>query len=322
MDTVLITGGAGFLGSHLIRHLLHVRPDWKIRSFDLLGRQSEPGRLNDVFDQPNLEVWQGDVADRWAVRQAMRDARYVFHLAAENSTNPREVGNNTPLRTNLAGMCTLLEAAREFHVEGLVAVSSPLVFASSRELHPEKETPCPEGFAPITRACAEWMARAYAEEYELPVSIVRPAQVYGTWQLPNQILPWMCWQTMNGRTGIISYNISQYWLHVEDFCSGVLAVLDQGKVGGIYHLAGDDEVDGIGMAELVSKYLGKPCKISLSPTARSSHLLLDDTASELALAWVPEVELEDGVEQAVRWYQDHAGWLQNQWRRLYYSTER
>lgn len=323
MDTtVLITGGAGFIGSHLIRQILHSQPTWKVRSFDLLNRNAEQSRLDDVITSERLEVWQGDVADRWAVRQALRDVRYVIHLAGEQSTDQAEVGNNTPVRTNILGICTLLDAAREFHVESFAHVSTSAIFPFRDEPYGEYDPPAPNTLYTATRASAEWLSLACHAEHDLPICIVRPSCIYGPWQLPSQVFPWLCWQLLHDRQTLFPVNVCQQLLHIEDCCAGILAALVNGRPGSIYHLAGLDEADGVGLADLIAKCLGKPSRAHLTANAKQGCLLLDSRETEDSLEWYPAVPLEDGIEQTVRWYADHREWLHRQWKRLYYSTDR
>ncbi len=331
-QTILVTGGAGFIGANFIHFLRRSRPDWRLINLDLLTYAGNPENLAALKDEGNYTLIQGDVADRELVAGLF--ARYpisrVVHFAAETHVDRSIQDPGVFVRTNVLGTHNLLEAARRAWKQTaaeqprFLHISTDEVFGSlGPHDAPVTETApyAPRSPYAASKAGADFLARAYFHTYGLPVLITNCSNNYGPYQFPEKLIPFCLCQALEGKPIPIygqGDNIRD-WLFVTDHCRAVLAVLEGGTPGETYNIAGNQEKPNLELVRLLLRLLEevKPelrdleRLITLVPD-RPGHdwrYALNTGKIEAQLGWRPRVSLEEGLRQTVRWYLDHMEWL-------------
>ncbi len=332
MITLLVTGGAGFIGSNFIRWVRQARPAWRVVNFDLLTYAGNPENLADLADDPHYTFIQGDVADGEAVSACFSkfEIRYVVHFAAETHVDRSILDPAVFVRTNVLGTFTLLEAARLHWGTDradcrFLQISTDEVFGSlSSEAPPAAETSpyAPSSPYSASKAGADWLVRSYFRTYGLPILITHCSNNYGPYQFPEKLIPFALCQALAGKPVPIygdGGNIRD-WIYVEDHCRGLLAVLEGGTPGESYNLGGQQEISNLQLVRLLLSELGRR-RPELGPLDdlitfvpdRPGHdwrYALDIGKIKRTLGWQPSVSLQEGLGKTVDWYLSHPGWLE------------
>ncbi|HZU14817.1 MAG TPA: dTDP-glucose 4,6-dehydratase [Chloroflexota bacterium] len=321
MMRLLITGGAGFLGSALVRQALRRYPDADIAVLDALTYAGSRANLTEV--ESGITFIEGDVCDPDVARKAMQSRTHVINAAAETHVDRSLSAPGTFLRTNVEGTRVLLEAARAAQVERFLQVSTDEVYGAvpepgrSHEGDPLK----PSNPYAASKAAADLLAGAYRASYGLPVVITRGANTYGPRQYPEKLVPLFTTNALDGMT-LPLYGDGQQvrdWLHVSDHAAGILTVLDRGETGEIYNLAGRQERTNAAIAVRLLQLTDADPRLLRSVPDRPGHdrrYALDDARAR-SLGWEPRVCLDDGLAETVAWYRDHRAW----WERIRESAE-
>ncbi|MCL6622077.1 MAG: dTDP-glucose 4,6-dehydratase [Syntrophobacterales bacterium] len=334
MTTVLVTGGAGFIGANFLHFLRRERPRWHLINFDLLTYAGNPENLADLAGDPHYTFIRGDVADWEAVTRVFsrHDIDLVVHFAAETHVDRSILDPAVFVRTNVVGTGHLLEAARrtwgpEARARGrrFLQISTDEVFGSLGSHDPPVRETAP--YAPsspysASKAGADWLARAYGRTYGLPVLLTHCSNNYGPYQFPEKLIPFALCQALEGKPVPIygtGGNIRD-WIYVEDHCRGLLAVLEGGEPGESYNLGGEQEISNLELvrlllAELVAQRpdLGPRDHLITFVPDRPGHdwrYALDLTKVRTTLGWQPQVSLKEGLRRTVAWYLSHPGWLE------------
>ena len=326
---VLVTGGAGFIGSNFIRYLLKMRPSWEVVNLDKLTYAGNLENLRDVEGSPKYRFVRGDIADRQKIASLFGREKfhYVINFAAESHVD-RSILDATPfVETNVKGTQVLLEAARENGVERFVQVSTDEVYGSlGEEGKFTEESPLkPNSPYSATKAAADLLCRSYYQAYGIPVIVTRCSNNYGPYQFPEKLIPLMIRNALKGEKLPIygeGKNVRD-WIFVEDHCAALLKVLEEGKPGEIYNIGGNCEKRNIEVVEtlcqILEERLDRRGKIRALIThipdprgkAHDYRYALDTTKMERELNWRPTVRFEEGIRRTVEWYLSHQDWVEN-----------
>jgi dTDP-glucose 4,6-dehydratase len=313
---MLVTGGAGFIGSNFIRHLLQCRTDHEIINFDKLTYAGNLANLHSVAHHPHYQFVKGDICDAPTVEAAMRGCDAVVHFAAESHVD-RSIYEPAPvIHTNVTGTFNLLEVARRVSVSRFVHVSTDEVYG---DLTPQavanEDFPVqPSSPYSASKAASDLLVRSYCRTYKFPALLTRSSNNYGPYQFPEKFLPLMISNALQDQLLPIYGDGKQQrdWLHVEDNCRGILAVLEQGRIGEVYNIGGSHVEENLSIAQLLLRLTGKPETLLRYVADRPGHdrrYALDSTKIQTELGWKPEISLEDGIRQTIQWYQDNGKWL-------------
>jgi dTDP-glucose 4,6-dehydratase len=302
---VLVTGGAGFIGSHLVDLLLE-RPGCRVTVLDKLTYAGDMANLEAHRDDPRFRFVLGDVADPSAVAPLAVTADRVVHAAAESFVDRSIEDASAFVRSNVLGTQVVLEECRRAE-RPLLYVSTDEVYGSVRDgAFTEEDPPRPNSPYAATKAGGDLLCRAYRATYGLPVSVLRGTNAYGPRQHAEKAVPTFVLAALSGRPVPVYGDGAnrRQWLHVRDFVRGVLAVLDHGEPGGVYNIGGGHEVSNLELAGTICELAGAPRSLVSFVPDRPGHDFRYDLAWDRlrALGWKPEVGFEKGLAETVAWY--------------------
>ena len=316
---LLVTGGAGFIGSNFIHYWLKKHPADEIVNLDLLTYAGNLANLADIADQKNYRFVKGDIASYEVVDELVRQADCIVNFAAESHVD-RSIGNSLVfVKTNIEGTANLLEAARRHSVR-FHQVSTDEVYGDLgpndpkfNELSPYR----PSSPYSASKAAADHLVRAYYRTYNLPITISNCSNNYGPYQYPEKIIPLFITNLIEDRKVPLygqGSNIRD-WIHVDDHNAGLEAVLLHGRLGETYCLGGDHEISNLELAQEIIRLLGKDESYIEFVADRPGHdwrYSIDFHKAKEELGWEPHIDFISGLESTVRWYQEHEAW----WRSL------
>jgi len=314
---LLVTGGAGFIGSNFIRHVLAAHPEDRVVNLDALTYAGNVENVRDVEGDPRYRFVQGDVCDGRLVREAMGGVDAVVHLAAESHVDRANLGAGEFLRTNVGGTGTLLEAARELRIARFVQVSTDEVYGSLATGAARESDPLnPSNPYAASKAAADLLARAYWITHRLPVVVTRAANTFGPYQYPEKVIPLFVTNALEDRPLPLYGDGRQVrdWLYVLDHCAAIDLVLRQGREGEIYNIGAGTEIENRELTRRILRLLGKPESLIEAVTDRPGHdrRYALDASKTRALGWAPRHTFEQALETTVGWYRTHEAW----WRPL------
>lgn len=314
---VLVTGGAGFIGSNFVRMLLSERPTWRVTVLDALTYAGNLTNLDDLVGNANYRFLRGDISDAAEVTTALAGVDAVINFAAESHVD-RSILDSAPfIRTNIVGTHCLLEAARSLGVRRFLQISTDEVYGS---LGPSgkftEQSPLqPNSPYSASKASADLLVRAYFETHQLPVLVIRSSNAYGPYQFPEKLIPLMIANAMAGKP-LPVYGDGQHvrdWVHVLDFCSAVLTVFEGGAVGQCYNVGGGNEMPNLAVVELILEFTAANRSLIRYVPDRPGHdrrYAMDHSKLTDELGWRPSRSFRDGLKQTVQWYQGHDDWSQ------------
>jgi dTDP-glucose 4,6-dehydratase len=313
---VLVTGGAGFIGSHFIRRLLRRAGQFAVVNLDSLTYAGNLRNLADVAADPRYQFVLGDVCDPGTVDEAITRCNAVVHLAAESHVD-RSIYDPAPaLRTNVNGTFTLLNAARSAGVARFVHVSTDEVYGDipSGEFAVEGRQLEPNSPYAASKAAADLLVRSFVRTYGFPAVIARPSNNYGPNQFPEKFLPLMIANALDEKSLPIYGHGKQQrnWIHVEDTCSALESILERGQIGETYNIAGPAIEENTSMARHVLKLLGKPESLIQYVEDRPGHdrrYALNTNKIRTRLGWTHSIALSDGLARTIEWYRTNPEWL-------------
>ena len=310
---ILVTGGAGFIGSNFVRHVLAAHADDSVVNLDKLTYAGNPANLHDVESDPRYRFVKGDICDGALVRELMAGVDAVVHFAAETHVDRSNLGADDFLRTNVIGTHTLLEAARERKLPRFLLIGTDEVYGSitrgaAREIDPLN----PSNPYSASKAASDLLGRAFFTTHKLPVVITRSSNNFGPYQYPEKVIPLFISNALEDRPLPLygdGKNVRD-WLYVLDNCAAVDLVLRRGKDGEIYNVGGGTEVENVVLTRQILRILGKPESLITPVADRPGHdrrYALD--ASKLAaLGWKPARPFGAALEATVAWYRDNEAW--------------
>jgi dTDP-glucose 4,6-dehydratase len=313
---ILVTGGAGFIGSNFIRYILGTKQHCTIVNYDKLTYAGNLANLAPIAKNPNHTFVKGDVCDAPLLETAMRGCDAIVHFAAESHVD-RSIYEPSPvIRTNITGTFVLLQVARKLSVSRFIQISTDEVYGDlpPNEFAHENSRLQPSNPYSASKASADLLVRSYVRTYNFPAVITRSSNNYGPYQLPEKFVPLMITNALSDKALPIYGDGKQQrdWLHVEDNCRGILAVLEKGKIGEVYNIGGSALEENRTMARRILELTGKPQSLLSHVQDRPGHdrrYALNCQKIEDELGWRPIISLEDGLRQTIDWYKNAGAWL-------------
>lgn len=317
---ILLTGGAGFIGSHLVRYLLGLAAGYQVTNLDALTYAGNLDNLADVAENPQFKdryrFVQGDIRDEALVRRLMGDADVCINVAAQTHVDRSITGPGIFVQTNVGGTQVLLEAARQTGVEKFIQVSTDEVYGSAPEGGFFEETAPLVASSPYSasKAGADLLAISYYKTFGLPVCITRCTNNYGSYQYPEKLIPFFILKAMRNEPLPVygdGLNIRD-WIHVEDHNRAVARVLEAGTPGEVYNIGADNLLSNLDITRQILSLLGKPQDLITYVADRPGHdrrYALNSQKIQTKLGWKPQRHFAQSLQETVQWYQDHPVWV-------------
>ncbi|TQF01782.1 dTDP-glucose 4,6-dehydratase [Kitasatospora acidiphila] len=314
MTRVLVTGGAGFIGSEFVRSMLRTRPLDRVTVFDKLTYSGVRQNLAEVADHPRFSFVLGDICDPVAVDQVMAGQDAVVNFAAESHVDRSIRGAEDFVRTNVMGTQVLLDAALRHRVGRFVQVSTDEVYGSiDRGSWTERQPLAPNSPYAASKAGADLLALACHRTHGLDVVVTRCSNNYGPYQFPEKVIPLFTTRLLNGRSVPLygdGRNVRD-WLHVQDHGRALALVLDRGRAGEVYHIGGGTEISNRELTDLLLTALDADPGLVERVPDRKGHdrrYSLDTEKIRTELGFEPRIPFTDGLAQTISWYRDHRDW--------------
>ena len=320
---VIVTGGAGFIGSNFIFHMLKKYPDYKVICLDKLTYAGNLSTLESVMNRPNFRFVKADICDREAVYELFEEEKpdIVVNFAAESHVDRSIENPGVFLETNIMGTAVLMDACRKYGIERYHQVSTDEVYGDlpldRLDLFFTEETPIHTS-SPYSssKASADLLVQAYNRTYGLPVTISRCSNNYGPYHFPEKLIPLMIANALADKPLPVygeGLNVRD-WLYVEDHCKAIDLIIHKGRVGEVYNIGGHNEKTNIYIVKKILELLGKPESLITYVTDRKGHDLryaIDPTKIHEELGWLPETKFDDGIVKTVQWYLNNQEWWKN-----------
>lgn len=321
MKKILVTGGAGFIGSNFIHYMINKYNDYNIVNLDLLTYAGNLESLKDVEKKRNYKFIQGDIADRKFVFDLFSKEKFdiVINFAAESHVDKSVLEPDIFIKTNVVGTQVLLDAAKKYGVKRYHQISTDEVYGDlpldRADLLFTEETPInPSSPYSASKASADMIVQAYYRTYDMPVTISRCSNNYGPYHFPEKLIPLMISRAMNNDYLPVygdGKNIRD-WLHVYDHCTAIDLIIHKGKIGEIYNIGGNNERTNLNIVKTILEILNKPKKLINFVEDRPGHDLryaIDSTKVERELGWNRTYTFENGIEETINWYVDNQKWI-------------
>jgi dTDP-glucose 4,6-dehydratase len=313
---IFVTGGAGFIGSNFIRHILGLSRGYDVVNYDKLTYAGNLSNLDSIADDGNYRFAKGDICDATAVEAAMSGCDAVVHFAAESHVDRSIYEPAVCIETNVKGTFILLQVARKLGVTRFVHVSTDEVYGDiSQGAFANEDFPIqPSSPYSSSKAASDLLVRSYVRTYGFPAIITRSSNNYGPYQFPEKFLPLLITNALDDKSLPIYGDGKQQrdWLHVEDNCRGIAAVLERGRIGEVYNIGGLDIVDNLSMAGRLLQLMGKPETLLSYVQDRPGHdrrYALNCDKIQRELGWKAAIPLEDGLQRTIDWYKAHGNWV-------------
>ena len=312
---ILVTGGAGFIGSAVVRFLIE-ETECEVINVDKLTYAGNLANLESIADNPRYSFVKGDICDAAAVEAAMQGCDAVVHFAAESHVDRSIYEPAASIETNVKGTFILLQVARKQNISRFLHISTDEVYGDIEpgKFADENSPIQPSSPYSSSKASSDLLVKSYVRTYGFPALITRSSNNYGPYQFPEKFLPLMITNALDNKALPIYGDGKQErdWLHVEDNCKGVLAVLERGKIGEVYNLGGSDIVENLTIARQLLRLIGKPETLLSYVKDRPGHdrrYALKCDKAERELGWKPQITLEDGFRQTIDWYRTNTAWM-------------
>ena len=318
--TIIVTGGAGFIGGNFVRYHLKEHPEDRVVCVDKLTYAGNLSTLAPVMDNPNFRFCKLDICDRDGIFALFEEEKpdAVINFAAESHVDRSIEDPGIFLQTNIIGTATMMDAARKFGNIRYHQVSTDEVYGDLPLDRPDlfftEETPIHTS-SPYSssKAGADLLVMAYYRTYGLPVTISRCSNNYGPYHFPEKLIPLMIANCLNNKPLPVygeGKNVRD-WLYVEDHCKAIDLIVRKGRIGEVYNVGGHNEMSNIDIVKLIIKELGKSEDLITYVTDRKGHDLryaIDPTKIHNELGWLPETKFADGIKKTIRWYLENRGW--------------
>ena len=320
---MLITGGAGFIGSNFVFYMRKAHPDYDLVCIDKLTYAGNLETLASVMDDPKFHFIRADIADRSEMDRifAREKPDVVVNFAAESHVD-RSIENPAVfLETNVMGTQVLLDVSRKYGVARYHQVSTDEVYGDLPLDRPDlfftEETPLHTSSPySASKASADLLCNAYHRTYGMPITISRCSNNYGPYQFPEKLIPLMIANTLADKPLPVygeGLNVRD-WLYVEDHCAAIDLILEKGRVGQVYNIGGHNEMRNIDIVKIILKALDKPESLITYVTDRKGHDMryaIDPAKIHRELGWLPATKFADGIQKTIRWYLDNRSWWEN-----------
>lgn len=318
--TIIVTGGAGFIGSNFIFYMLKAHPNYRIVCLDKLTYAGNLSTLSSILENPNFRFVKADICDRTAVFQLFEEEHpdFVVNFAAESHVDRSIEDPGIFLQTNILGTAVLMDACRKYGVTRYHQVSTDEVYGDLPLDRPDlfftEETPIHTS-SPYSssKASADLLVQAYHRTYGLPVTISRCSNNYGPYHFPEKLIPLMIINCLYDKPLPVygeGLNVRD-WLYVEDHCRAIDLILHKGKNGEVYNVGGHNEMRNIDIVKMICKALDKPESLITYVADRKGHDMryaIDPTKIHNELGWLPETKFADGIQKTIQWYLAHQDW--------------
>ncbi len=335
MKTIVVTGGAGFIGGNFVHYMLKAHPDYRIVCLDALTYAGNLETLEPVMKNPNFRFAKLDITDREGVEKLFESERpdAVVNFAAESHVDRSIENPGVFISTNVLGTGVLLDASRKYKVGRYHQVSTDEVYGDLPLDRPDlffTETTPLHTSSPYSasKAGADLLVLAYHRTFGLPVTISRCSNNYGPYHFPEKLIPLMIANALADKPLPVygdGMNVRD-WLYVEDHCRAIDLILEKGRIGEVYNVGGHNEMHNIDIVKLILRELGKPESLIHFVKDRAGHDLryaIDPTKIHGELGWLPETKFADGIKKTVKWFLDNRPWWEhivNGEYRNYYKT--
>ena len=318
MTTILVTGGAGFIGSCFIRHELKKHPDYNIINLDALTYCGNLENLKDVENNPNYRFVHGNICDKNLVRELIDEVDCVINFAAESHVDNSIKNPEIFIETNVQGTLNLLQASKEIGIERFLQVSTDEVYGSLGQTGYFYETTplAPNSPYSASKASADMLVRAYRETYGLPTLNTRCSNNYGPYQYPEKLIPFFISKLLkNEKVPVYGDGLNvRDWLYVYDHCEAIDVVLHKGKVGEIYNIGGHNEKTNLEITKLILSAMGKdenPIEYVEDRLGHDKRYAISNDKITTELDWTPSLTFEEGIKLTIDWYLSNQDWIQN-----------
>ena len=321
--TILVTGGAGFIGNCFCKLLLDERPEYRVINVDVCTYAANPHTIDEELKNPRYKFYKTDIRDRKAIYEIFENEKpdIVVNFAAESHVDRSILYPEEFLTTNIIGTEVLMDACRKYGIERYHQVSTDEVCGDLPLDRPDlfftEETPIHTSSPYSTsKASADLLVLAYHRTYGLPVTISRCSNNYGPYQFPEKLIPLMISKASKNESLPVygeGLNVRD-WLFVKDHCYGILAVIEKGKVGEVYNLGGHNERNNLYIVKRILKEMGKPETLITHVADRHGHdqrYAIDPAKIHAELGWLPETMFKDGIKKTIRWYLDNKEWWED-----------
>ena len=316
MKTILVTGGAGFIGSCFIRHILKKYDNYNVVNLDALTYCGNLLNLKDVEENSHYIFEKGNICDKKLVRELIKKCDYVVNFAAESHVDNSISNPEIFIETNVQGTLNLLQACKEVGIERYLQVSTDEVYGTLGKTGYFYETSPIQPNSPYSasKASADLLTRAYFETYGLPVLVTRCSNNYGPYQYPEKLIPFFISKLLKGEKVPVygdGLNVRD-WLYVYDHCEAIDTVLHKGKIGEVYNIGGHNEKTNLEITKLILNAMGKDESSIEYVEDRLGHdrryaISNDKITSELG--WKPSVTFEEGIKLTIDWYLNNQNWI-------------
>ena len=318
MTTILVTGGAGFIGSCFIRHELKKHPDYNIINLDALTYCGNLENLKDVENNPNYRFVHGNICDKNLVRELIDEVDCVINFAAESHVDNSIKNPEIFIETNVQGTLNLLQASKEIGIKRFLQVSTDEVYGSLGQTGYFYETTplAPNSPYSASKASADMLVRAYRETYGLPTLNTRCSNNYGPYQYPEKLIPFFISKLLkNEKVPVYGDGLNvRDWLYVYDHCEAIDVVLHKGKVGEIYNIGGHNEKTNLEITKLILSAMGKDENSIEYVEDRLGHdkrYAISNDKITTELDWTQSLTFEEGIKLTIDWYLSNQDWMQN-----------
>ena len=321
--TILVTGGAGFIGTNFVYYQLQHHPEDRVVCLDALTYAGNLENLTEALKNPRFRFVKGDIADREAVNALFEEEKpdIVVNFAAESHVDRSITQPELFLRTNIMGTQVLMDACRKYGVQRYHQVSTDEVYGDLPLDRPDlfftEDTPIHTSSPySASKASADLMVLAYFRTFHLPVSITRCSNNYGPYHFPEKLIPLMITRALNDQSLPVygkGENVRD-WLYVEDHCAAIDLVMRKGREGEVYNVGGHNERTNLDVVKTVLRELGKPESLITFVTDRPGHdrrYAIDPSKIHAELGWLPRTKFDDGIHQTVQWYLDNRQWWEH-----------
>ncbi len=321
--TIIVTGGAGFIGGNFVHYLLKKYPDYRIVCVDCLTYAGNIETLAPVMQHPNFRFAKVDITDRENIFKLFEEEHpnIVVNFAAESHVDRSIENPGVFLNTNIMGTQTLLDACRKYGIERYHQVSTDEVYGDLPLDRPDlffMETTSLHTSSPYSasKAGADLLVQAYNRTFKVPTTISRCSNNYGPYHFPEKLIPLMIANALNDKPLPVygeGINVRD-WLYVEDHCVAIDLIIHKGRVGEVYNVGGHNEMRNIDIVKLILKHLGKPESLITYVKDRAGHDMryaIDPTKIHNELGWLPATKFVDGIQKTIQWYLDNRGWWEH-----------
>ena len=318
--TIIVTGGAGFIGGNFVHYMLEKYSNYRIICLDALTYAGNLETLQDVMENPNFRFIKGDIADRALVYSLFEEEKpdIIVNFAAESHVDRSIENPEIFLRSNVIGTSVLLDACRKYGIKRYHQVSTDEVYGDlpldRTDLFFTEETPIHTSSPySASKAAADLLVQAYGRTYPLPITISRCSNNYGPYHFPEKLIPLMIANCLNDKPLPVygkGENVRD-WLYVEDHCKAIDLIIHNGRVGEVYNIGGHNEMKNIDIVKIICKELGKPESLITYVSDRKGHDMryaIDPTKIHNELGWLPETKFADGIKKTIQWYLDNKEW--------------